>query len=168
MNTLKWTLLLSLLFLGACATMSSNFDPPKVDLAGLEPLNSESMEPRFLIKLRVVNPNDSDLNIKGIYYEISVEGHDLFTGASDKATVIPGYGENIVTLEAATSLFGTIGLFTTLLTSGAKKDAINYELYTKISVGGMMMPIKKTHKGKLDLSGLANGAAGTSGSGNGI
>ena len=67
MKNLKWTLLLSLLLLGACATMSSNFDPPKVDLAGLEPLNSESMEPRFLIKLRVVNPNDSDLNIKGIY-----------------------------------------------------------------------------------------------------
>ena len=165
MNKLAWTLFLSLFFLGACATMSSNFDPPKVELVGLEPLNSQSMEPRFLIKLRVVNPNDSDLNIKGIYYEISAEGHEIVTGASDKATIIPGYGENIVTLDAATSLFGTIGLFKTLLTSGANKDAINYELYTKISVGGMMMPIKKTHKGKLDLSGLANGAVNASGSG---
>jgi LEA14-like dessication related protein len=154
MNNLKWTLLIAVLFLSACATMSKDFDPPKIDLVGVKPLNSESAEPRFLIVLRVVNPNDKELAIKGIYYEISAEGHDLFTGASDQASVIPAYGENTVTLTAAPSLFGAIGLFKSLII-GAEKgnvDAINYELYTKISVSGMMVPLRIRHKGKLDLS----------------
>ena len=153
MNSLKWTLILAMLLLGACATMSSDFDPPVVDLVGVEPLGSESAEPRFLIVLRVVNPNDRDLTIKGIYYELSAEGHELFTGASNQASVIPAYGENTVTLTAAPSLFGAIGLFKSLII-GAEKgnmDAINYELYTKISVAGMMTPLRIRHKGKLDL-----------------
>jgi LEA14-like dessication related protein len=153
MNNLKWTLLIAVLFLGACATMSNDFDPPKVDLIGVEPLGSESAEPRFLIVLRVVNPNDKELVIKGIYYEISAEGHELFTGASDQPSVIPAYGENTVTLNAAPSLFGAIGLFRSLITGAekGKMDAINYELYTKISVAGMMVPLRIRHKGKLDL-----------------
>lgn len=152
LKPLNYLLLIVLLALSGCATMSSDFDPPKIDLAGIEPVNSESIEPRFLLKLRVVNPNDQALNIKGIYYELSAEGHDLVTGATNAATIVPAYGENIVTLEASTSLMGTIGLFKSLITSTGKMDALHYQLYTKVSVAGMMMPIRKTHEGKLDLS----------------
>ncbi len=158
-NSSQCLLLAVLLALGACASMSSNFDPPKIDLAGVEPINSESMEPRFLLKLRVVNPNDKSLTIKGIYYELSAEGHDLLSGASNKVTTIPAFGENIVTLDASTSLMGTIGLFRSLITSAGKMNALNYQLYTKISVAGMMMPIRNTYEGKLDL---ANPGANTS------
>lgn len=154
MKLTRHCLLLTLLLgLGACASMNGSFDPPKVDLAGLEPMSTESMEPRFLVKLRVVNPNDQAITINGIYYELSAEGHDLFTGASDKQTVIPAYGENIVEVQAATSLFGTIGLFKTLITSSGNRSAINYALYTKLSIAGRMMPLKNTYSGKLDLSG---------------
>jgi LEA14-like dessication related protein len=157
MNRLIYSVLFLIIWLGGCASMSRDFDPPRVDLAGLEPMQSGSMEPRFLLKMRVVNPNDKALTIKGIYYEISVEGNELFTGASNAQTVIPAYGENIVMLEAATSLFGTIGLFKSLMTTAGSKGAINYELYTKIAIVGMMLPIKKTHTGKLDLSGVTSG-----------
>jgi LEA14-like dessication related protein len=151
-SLMNYLLLMALMAVSACATMSSNFDPPKIDLAGVEPINSESMEPRFLLKLRIVNPNDKALTIKGIYYELSAEGHDLLSGASGSTTTVPAYGESIVTLDASTSLMGTIGLFKSLITSGGKMDALHYQLYTKVSVAGMMMPIRKTHEGKLDLN----------------
>lgn len=160
-HTGHYLLLVAMLTLGACASMNSNFDPPKIDLAGVEPLHSESMEPRFLLKLRVVNPNDEALTIKGIYYELSAEGHDLLSGASNKATTIPAFGENIITLDASTSLMGTIGLFRSLITSAGKMNALNYQLYTKISVAGMMMPIRKTYSGKLDLANPGSSNANT-------
>ncbi len=156
-HAFKYLVLALLLCLGACASTSDKFDPPKVDLVGLEPINSQSGQPRFLVVLRVVNPNDKDLTLKGVYYEISVEGHEIFTGASDGQSVIPAYGENTVKLEAAPSLFGAIGLFKSLITGGEKRDAINYELYTKISVAGRMMPLRLTHKGKLDLGSAPSG-----------
>ena len=150
----RWALLMAVLFLGACATMSSNFDPPKVDLVRVEPLSSDAMEHGFLVVLRVVNPNDKALTIQGIYYEISVEGHELFAGASNRQTVIPSYGENTVTLQAAPSLLRTLGLLKSLI-FGAENGlvgGIHYELYAKISVEGLMMPLRVKHEGTLDLS----------------
>lgn len=161
----RFTLVLLVLALGACVTTSEKYDPPKIDLVGLEPLQSADGKPRFNVVLRVVNPNDRDLTIKGAYYEISVEGNELFTGASDKASTIPAYGENTVTLEAQPSLFGAIGLFKTLLGGGGNMEAINYKLYTKLSIAGVPMPIRIKEEGKLDLGAPVGGDSGSAASG---
>lgn len=155
----RFALLVLVLVLGACVTTSEKYDPPKVDLVGLEPLQSADGKPRFNVKLRVVNPNDRDITIKGAYYEISVEGHELFTGASDGSRTIPAYGENTVTLEAAPSLFGAIGLFKSLLSSGEQMQSINYKLYTKLSIAGVPMPIRIKEEGKLDLGAPVGGGS---------
>lgn len=151
-RALSITIVALLLAIAGCTGTSSKFDSPKVDLVGLEPAQSGSGQAHFLVKLRVVNPNDVVLGINGVYYEISVDGHELFTGASDQKSEIPAYGEGVISLRAAPSLFGTIGLFKGLISGAGKQGAINYSLYTKISVAGRMMPLRINHSGKLDLA----------------
>ena len=41
----------------ACASLSGS-DPPRVSVAGIEALPGEGLELRFLVKLRVQNPNE--------------------------------------------------------------------------------------------------------------
>ncbi|MDP5052233.1 MAG: hypothetical protein NWP69_00470, partial [Congregibacter sp.] len=54
------TVLLTLL--GGCASMNAlDFDKPEVELLALQPMPSQGMEARFLVKLRVVNPNSLPL-----------------------------------------------------------------------------------------------------------
>lgn len=144
-------LLALLLTLTGCASLSS-LDPPSVDLAGLGPMPSDDGQPRFLITLRVANPNAKDLHIEGIYYELSVEGHKLFNGASAKPTTIPAYAEGELTLTAAPSLLGAIGLFKTLVTSNPNPDRIRYSLNTKLSMGRLLPPIRLNRKGELSLN----------------
>lgn len=136
-----------------CATWHNSFDNPRIDLTGLEPAaNSASGAPEFVVTLRVVNPNTVDLNIKGLYYEISVEGHEVVTGASNAPSRIPAYGEGIITLRAAPSLLGAIGLISNLLRQGTDKTTFDYQLYTKISLGGQLTPLRIRHRGTLDLN----------------
>ena len=66
-----------------------------------------------------------------------------------------------VTLEAAPSLFGAIALFKSLLGGGKQMEAINYKLYTKLSIAGVPMPIRIKEEGKLDLSAPAGGSQGS-------
>ena len=51
--------------LSACSTFGQR-DPLRIDLVGLEPLPGQGMEMRFMVKLRVQNPNDEPIEYNGI------------------------------------------------------------------------------------------------------
>ena len=142
---------LILLFSTGCAHWRSGFDNPRVDLAGLEPLGTEDGSMQFAVTLRIVNPNPMDLNIKGLYYEIRMEDHELVTGATSDPALIPAYGEGLVRLQAAPSLYGALRLISSLVARGSEKTALNYELYAKISVGGYVAPLRIRRQGVIDL-----------------
>ena len=144
------TLLLSLWALAACASLSS-YDPPTVDLVGLAPGNSASGQSGLLVKLRVVNPNSRKLNIRSVYYDVAVEGHQLLNGASSEAATIPAYGENILELTATPSFTGVVSLLHSLISDKLKRDQLRYTLNAKLSVGGVPMPVRLKREGELSL-----------------
>lgn len=144
-------LLLALQILCACANLD-HYDPPSVDLVGLAPLGSASGQQGLAVKLRVVNPNSRNLNIKGLYYEIMVEGHKLLNGASNAAALIPAYGENVIAISATPNLSGVVGLLHTLASSGLDRDHLRYSLRAKLSLGGVPMPVRLERTGELSLS----------------
>lgn len=48
------------LALNACASLIPG-DPPRVDVAGVTPLQGQGMELRMLVKLGVINPNEAPI-----------------------------------------------------------------------------------------------------------
>ena len=60
------------LWLGACSTLSGEYDPPKVALESFRALPSDGAAPRFEIKLRIANPNKQELDIAGISYSVEL------------------------------------------------------------------------------------------------
>jgi LEA14-like dessication related protein len=60
-------------------------EPINVDVVGLEPMRSDAMEARFLVKLRVQNPNDQPINFDGLYVELDVRGSRVASGVSNSA-----------------------------------------------------------------------------------
>lgn len=95
---LAWLLLLSLvMLLSACAGLALR-DPVNVDVVGIEPLPGQGMEGRFLVKLRVQNPNEQPVDYDGLYVELEVRGHRLASGVSDERGTIPRFGESVLSL----------------------------------------------------------------------
>ena len=140
----SWTTLLT-----ACASLTTPMDPPNVSLESFSSEPSEGGGPRFLIKLRVQNPNEQSLDISGISYSIALAGREVLTGVSKDIPVIEGYSEGIVTLDASLKLFQMLRLLTSLGQSEA--DKLTYRFAAKIDFKGLVPTQRLEEEGELSL-----------------
>ncbi len=66
-----WAVLLTLAGT-ACSTIPRDFETPKFGIADIAPKTVTVFEQRFDIQLRIQNPNNFDLTINGIRFEIDL------------------------------------------------------------------------------------------------
>lgn len=146
-NTL--VLLIAFFSLSACATLQQQLEPPKVSVSSVRMLPSQSMAPRFEIGLHVINPNLVPLALKGIAYQIRLEGHEIINGVTSDLPLIKAYGEGDITIVAATDLLGGLQLVSDLLSR--PRDSIRYELEAKLDLGRLLPSIRVTDSGRINL-----------------
>lgn len=124
------------LYLGACASLGKDMDPPKISLDGVESIPGEGGGPRFRMKLRVQNPNQEALDIAGISYEIVVQDVELISGVTNEVPLIEGYSEEPVTLEAGINTLQLIRFFTKLGMGQQTMNQLEYTFRAKIDFNG--------------------------------
>ena len=90
-----------LLFLQSCATLDPNYEEPTVILSSFRAVPSEGMVPSFEVGLRIINPNTTPLDLEGVVYSISLQGHELVKGVGKGYPQIEGYSEGNITLSAS-------------------------------------------------------------------
>jgi len=95
------------LLFGGCASLQHP-KPIDVILAGVEPLQSQGMELRMLVKLRIQNPNDLPLDFNGVSVQMDVQGKRFATGVSDTVGSVPRFGETIVSVPVSISVFNIV------------------------------------------------------------
>lgn len=83
--------------------MGAGFETPPVSVQAFRPVATDSGGglPSFEIALHVINPNLEPLELVGISYTISLDGHELIKGVGNELPVIEGYGEGSFTLTAS-------------------------------------------------------------------
>lgn len=140
---------LTSVLLMSCATLDPDYEQPTVTLSSFHTLPSEGMAPTFEIGLRIINPNRQALNLQGVVYTISIEGHDLVKGVGRDFPVIEGYSEQTISLTASANLLAGIRLFGDLMQ--ANNEALDYEFEAKLDVGGVFPSLRVSERGKLDL-----------------
>jgi LEA14-like dessication related protein len=86
--------------LSACAALAGR-EPVNVSVVGMEPMVSQGMEGRFLVKLRVQNPNDAPIDFDGVALELDVRGTRLATGVSDERGTVPRFGESVIAVPVS-------------------------------------------------------------------
>ena len=141
---------LLLLSLSACALLP-NRDPLNINVVGIEPLQSQGMEIRFAVKIRVQNPNDSSIDYNGVALDLEVNGRPLASGVSDQTGTIPRFSETVLTVPVSVSAFSvlrqTLGLSQT-----QTLDNLPYVLRGKLA-GGLFGTMRFVDTGKLSLPG---------------
>lgn len=140
-----------LISISGCAGLEPGFETPTVGVSSFRILPSEGAAPRFEIGLHIVNPNRSALNLEGIVYSVTLEGHRVLTGASSELPVIGAYEEGDVVLTATADLLSSIGLFARMMKQ--PQDTFSYELDAKLDIGGHRPRIYVEEKGELSLRG---------------
>lgn len=111
---------------------------------------SEGLAPRFLIGLRIINPNRDAINIRGLTYDVELEGRKLLTGVSANLGRVPGYGESDIELQAGLDLLGGLRLFNDLL-ADPRRERIRYTFRARLDVGGLTRMLTLEEDGELSL-----------------
>jgi len=130
------TALLSTVFvvaLSACATL--RLKEPEVSLAGVDIKEFGLFEQRLGLALRVVNPNDTDLAVEGVEFEVEVNGQGFARGVSNKAVTVPRLGEATLDLAAVTTLGGLLKQLGEMAKGG--RDSVEYRIRGRLHANGL-------------------------------
>ena len=106
-------LLLLAVALSGCALFVPKLETPRLTIVDLEVRKAGFIEQQLQVRVRVENPNDRSLPIKGLSYTVYLSGQEFATGVSDASFVVPALGTaefNMdVTANAAGALFAILG-----------------------------------------------------------
>jgi LEA14-like dessication related protein len=85
--------------LAACAALPPKAVAPRVRVAEVSVRQLDLFEQRFAVALQVENPNDFELTIEALEFELEVNGRPFATGASHEATRIPAAATTLLPVE---------------------------------------------------------------------
>ena len=111
-----------------CAGVGKQLDPPRVSLAQVQVEEFTGFEAVFLIKLRVLNPNDVALRIKGIEADLEINGKPFAVGVSKASVTIPSFGTELVPVTVYSSIMDIFTGIRGLQTA----EQLNYRLTGKL------------------------------------
>src|SRR5690606_34963388 len=102
-------MLLGLFSLQGCAMFSRSYSEPEVTLANVEMLKANLWEQSFRLRMRVDNPNDRSLPVRGMQYQVYLNGMRLATGVADRHFTVPAYGSEYFDLTVRSNLWRHLG-----------------------------------------------------------
>jgi len=137
--------------LAGCAALQPN-DPLRVEVVGIEPAESQGLELRLAIKLRIQNPNEGAVSYDGTALELEVNGKTLATGVSDQKGSVPRYGESILVVPVSISAMNAVRQ-ALVLADGTQHDVMPYVLRGKLA-GGAFGSVRFTKEGSINLAAL--------------
>jgi LEA14-like dessication related protein len=138
--------------LSACAGLPQS-DPLQVAVAGAESMPGEGMELRMLLKLRVQNPNDQQLDYDGVYVKLDVQGRTFATGVSDARGSVPRFGESVIAVPVTVSMLNVVRQVMGAMDPGATpSDKIRFSLEGKLNGPGFRAT-RFESRGELKLPG---------------
>jgi LEA14-like dessication related protein len=120
------------LLLAGCAGLGKPLEPPRVSLANIRVETFTGFETVFQIQLRVINTNDTDLNVKGLEAQLEINGQPFATGVSNNPVKIPSFGTDLVTVALYSSV---IKMFRSVY-GLHESEELKYRLYGKLRVSG--------------------------------
>jgi len=108
-------------------------DPLQVTVAGVESMQGEGMELRMLVKLRVQNPNDMQIDYDGAYIKLTVQDKTFATGVSDARGTVPRFGEAVVAIPVTVSMLNVVRqIMGAMDDKAAPPEKVRYSLEGKL------------------------------------
>jgi LEA14-like dessication related protein len=134
----------------SCSALRPELEAPRLALISVAMTSADIFNQQFLVRMRVQNPNDRELSIKGIDYKLFLEGDGFAEGVSNKPFVIPASGETDFTMTVRTNFVSGIGRLLSRLNGRTK---VNYSIEGKLLTDIRFLkkiPFEET--GSVDLS----------------
>jgi LEA14-like dessication related protein len=140
-------LLCCTLTLTACSFFGGYQETPRVSLVSIQPIEMGLLEQRYGLQLRILNPNDNDIPVKGLSYSIEINGHEFAYGVSRQPVTIPPFSEALLDVEVVSNLLNVMRQFQEM--SGENSNSLKYRLRGKISLAKSLAKLPFNVEGEL-------------------
>jgi LEA14-like dessication related protein len=141
-------LLGAILLLSGCAS-ALKWEAPKLSVASMKLQSADIFSQRLVVHMRVVNPNDRELPIKGITYRIEVNDAELAEGLTDTPFVVPAMGEAEFDVQVKANLATALSQF---MSRRGSSDTLDYRLIGSVALSsGFLRRIPFDERGSVKL-----------------
>jgi len=94
--------------LAGCASLGAKREPLSVTVSDVRMGTAGVLEQQYYVKLRVQNPNDDPVEIKGVSFDLELNGKSFAKGLGGQAVTVPRFGSEQVEVEAVSGLGGIL------------------------------------------------------------
>ncbi len=130
---IRWAVLVLLLPLAACASLGPKLEAPRLSVVSVGMLSADLFSQQFRVRLHVQNPNSRAIPVKGIDYELFLEGDSFAEGVSGEPFVVPALGESEFDMTVRTNFVSSIGRLMSRM-NGREGNRISYAITGKVVV----------------------------------
>jgi LEA14-like dessication related protein len=133
-----------------CASLTRKTEPPTVSLAGIQLLELGLLEQRYLLRLRIQNPNDFALPIEGMDYRVVLNDAEFARGVSRHDVSVPAFDSAILEVEGVSNLSG---VFSQLQRFGAgPPETFTYALTGNVKLSNFLLKLPFAYRGEINLT----------------
>jgi LEA14-like dessication related protein len=145
-------LVLAAAFLAGCASLGSNLVSPTVSVLNVQMLSTDMFAQKFKVRVKVENPNDIQLKVTGIEFEILLMGDGFAEGNSSDQFLLPAKGEAEFDMSVSTNFVSSLGRLISRK-GGGKLEDVDYEIVGTLYIEkGMVKKVPFNHKGTVDFT----------------
>ncbi|MEY2679853.1 MAG: hypothetical protein RL661_84 [Pseudomonadota bacterium] len=156
-----WWLASLLLTQTGCSLLTAdykNMKEPTVSLAGLNIKDLNPLSPSFLVRLKVDNPNDLDVNLDGADVALALNGRPVAAGVSRSPLVLKKLGSSEMDVEVTANTMSAIQQFLILQTQSTLDYQVTGNLIWNNWLGALgKLPLK--FSGSMDKDTLMRAAS---------
>ncbi|HSO60036.1 MAG TPA: LEA type 2 family protein [Desulfobacterales bacterium] len=123
--------------MAGCAGLGKPLETPRISLSNVQVQESKGLETAFRVDLRVANPNDVELDIKGLECDLEINGKPFAYGISNTQVTVPAFGSETIPVTVYSSVLDIVkGLF-----GLQQREDLSYRVKGKVRMaGGGLMP----------------------------
>jgi LEA14-like dessication related protein len=143
------------LALGACSLIAPKFNRPNVTVISIQLRSGNLLQQNFAVKLNIQNPNDRALPVHGLHTELNVGGQQIASGVSDRAVIVPAFGEAEFDMTITANL--AVALLKLADKANQHADSIDYDLTGEANIDLPFLRNLPFHQsGSFNLNGSLN------------
>lgn len=140
------------LWVSACASLNTRVQAPYITITSLEITDITLFEQRYQVQMRIQNPNDFELPIVGMSYELYLNDSRFARGVSSMAVTVPRFGEALVTVGMVSDLGSVLESFTTRDSrAGAGYGVFKYRLNGDVKLSNRVGMLPFEYAGEFNL-----------------
>ncbi|MET0291016.1 MAG: LEA type 2 family protein [Steroidobacteraceae bacterium] len=136
------------LWIVGCGALGPKLEQPQLSVVGVQVVKADLLQQQLRVRMKVQNPNDRELAVRGITYTVELGGDEFAHGDSDRNFTVPALGN----LEFDVNVYANAAPLLLKYAAAGGREPIDYRIVGKVQLsGGLIRNIPFTEKGSFTL-----------------